>query len=179
MNLNDLTKNFQKKNIPDIRVGDTIRVSFKITEGNKTRIQPFEGLVIAQKHGKGMDGSVKVRRVSGGFGVERTFPLHSPLIVKFEKIKSYSPRRAKLYFVRDLVGKKRQKVTENKDYAMWEEAMGEEELAKIEAEKAAAAEAKALAKEKEEKALEEKFEQAAAAHGQVKESSKSETQNPK
>ncbi len=173
MDLQDLTKKFTKKNIPDIRVGDTVRVSFKITEGNKTRIQAFEGLVIAQKHGKGLDGSVKIRRVSGGIGVERTFPLHSPLIVKFEKIKSYQPRRAKLYFVRDLVGKKRQKVTEKKDYAIWEEAMGEEELAKIEAEKAAAAEAKAEAKEAKEQELEDKFEKAVSAHEQVEENSKS------
>lgn len=164
MDIQDLTKTFQKKNIPDIRVGDTVRVSFKITEGAKTRIQPFEGLVIAQKHGSGLDGSVKVRRVSGGFGVERTFPLHSPLIVKFEKIKSYSPRRAKLYFVRDLVGKKRQKVTENKDYAMWEEAMGEEELAQVEAEKARTAAEKAQKKAEKEKELDEKFEKAQAAH---------------
>jgi len=164
MNINDLTKNYQKKNIPDIRVGDTVRISFKITEGNKTRVQPFEGLVIATKHGKGLDGSVKVRRVSGGIGVERTFPLHSPLIVKFEKIKSYSPRQAKLYFVRDLVGKKRQKVKELKDYVMWEESASEEELAKIETEKAKEAEAKAQAKEEKAKELEEKFEQAVASH---------------
>lgn len=174
MNLQDLTKTYQKKNIPDIRVGDTIRVSFKITESGKTRVQPFEGLVIAMKHGKGLDGSVKVRRVSGGFGVERTFPLHSPLIVKFEKIKSYSPRRAKLYFVRDLVGKKRQKVSEKKEYAMWEEAMGEEELAQVEEEKAKAAEEKAKIKEEKEKELEEKFEKAAAAHKQVAEEAKEE-----
>lgn len=172
MKIEDLTKTYLKKNVPDIRVGDTIRVSFKITEGAKTRIQAFEGLVIATKHGKGLDGSVKIRRVSGGIGVERTFPLHSPLIVKFEKIKSYSPRQAKLYFVRDLVGKKRQKVTEKKEYAMWEEAMGEEELAKIEAEKAAAAEAKAKQKAEEEKALEEKFQAAAAAHKEVAEEKK-------
>lgn len=164
MNINDLTKTYLKKNIPDIHVGDTIRVSFKITEGAKTRIQPFEGLVIAMKHGKGLDGSIKVRRVSAGFGVERTFPLHSPLIMKFEKIKSYAPGRAKLYFVRDLVGKKRQKVKELKDYVIWEESASEEELTKIEAEKAAAAEAKLAEKEEKAKVLEEKFEQAVAGH---------------
>lgn len=162
MNISDLTKKFTKKNIPDLKPGDTVRISFKITEGSKTRIQPFEGLVIATKHGKGLDGSVKVRRVNGGIGVERTFPLHSPLIVKFEKVKSYNPKRSKLYFVRDLVGKKRQKVAEKKEYAMWEEAMGEEELAKIEAEKAKAAEEKAAQKAAEEQALEEKFQAAAA-----------------
>jgi len=169
MNLQDLTQKFTKKNVPDIRVGDTVRVSFKITEGSKTRVQPFEGLVIAAKHGRGLDGSIKVRRVSGGFGVERTFPLHSPLIVKFEKIKSYSPRQAKLYFVRDLLGKKRQKVVEKKEYEMWEEALGETELAKIEAEKAAAAEAKLAEKAEKEQELEDKFTAAQAAHAEVSE----------
>jgi len=171
MDIQDLTKKFTKKNIPDIRPGDTVRVSFKITEGSKTRIQPFEGLVIAAKHGKGLDGSIKVRRVSGGIGVERTFPLHSPLIVKFEKIKSYNPKRAKLYFVRDLIGKKRKKVVETKETGMWEEALGEEELAKIEAEKAAAAEKKAQEKAEKEKELEEKFKAATAAHQEAEKQS--------
>jgi len=174
MKIEDLTKNYLKKNVPDIRVGDTVRVSFKITEGSKTRIQAFEGLVIATKHGKGLDGTIKVRRVSGGIGVERTFPLHSPLIVKFEKVKSYDPKRAKLYFVRDLIGKKRKKVAEKKDYVAWEEAMGEEELAKIEAEKAAEAEAKIAQKEAKEKELEEKFEQAVASHMEAPEEKKEE-----
>lgn len=164
MEISELTKNYKKKNIPDICVGDTVRISFKITEGVKTRIQAFEGLVITTKHGRGLDGSIKVRRVTGGIGVERTFPIHSPLIVKFEKIKSYSPGRAKLYFVRDLVGKKRKKVTENKEYASWEEPSGENEIAKIEAEKTAEAEAKLAEKEAKEKVLEEKFEEAVAAH---------------
>lgn len=179
MDIQSLSQQFKKKNIPDIRVGDTIRVSFKITEGGKTRVQPFEGLVIAQKHGKGLDGSIKVRRVSDGIGVERTFPLHSPLIVKFEKIKSYHPRRAKLYFVRDLIGKKRQKVSEKKEYEMWEEAIGEEELAKVEEEKARVAEEKAKKKAEKAKELEEKFEKAQAAHEQVEQNSKSEAQSSK
>lgn len=169
MNIQDLTKTYQKKNIPDINPGDTVRIHFKITEGAKTRVQAFEGLVIATKHGKGLDGSIKVRRVTAGVGVERTFPLHSPLIVKFEKIKSYSPRRAKLYFVRDLVGKKRKKVSETKENGIWEESTGEEELAKIEAEKAREAEAKLAEKLAAEKELEEKFEQAAAGREVVEE----------
>lgn len=173
MKIYDLTKNYLKKNIPDIRVGDTVRVSFKITEGAKIRVQIFEGLVIATKHGQGLDGTVKIRRDSGGIGVERTFPLHSPLIVKFEKVKSYNPGRAKLYFVRDLIAKKHKKVSEKKDYAVWEEAMGEDELAKIEAEKAVAAEAKQAEKAAKEKELEDKFEQAVSAH---KEESPKETE---
>jgi large subunit ribosomal protein L19 len=168
MTIQELTKSYKKKNIPDICVGDTVRISFKITEGTKTRIQAFEGLVITTKHGKGLDGSIKVRRVTGGIGVERTFPIHSPLIVKFEKIKSYAPGRAKLYFVRDLIGKKKKKVAEKKDNQVWEESMGEEEIAAIEADKVAEAEAKAAEKAEKEKELEEKFEQAVASHLEAK-----------
>lgn len=169
MNINDLTKQFAKKNIPDIRPGDTVRVSFKITEGNKTRIQVFEGLCIALKHGRGLDGSVKIRKIAGGVGVERTFPLHSPLIVKFEKTKHSQTRRAKLYFVRDLTLKqRRRKAKEKKDYAMWEEMIGEEELAAVEAAKAKEAEAKKEEKAQKEAELEKKFKQAAAAHKKEK-----------
>jgi large subunit ribosomal protein L19 len=169
MEIQALTKKFAKKNIPDVKVGDTVRVSFKITEGSKTRIQAFEGLVIALKHGKGLDGTIKIRKVSGGIGVERTFPLHSPLIVKFEKTKSTKVRRSKLYFVREMIGKKKKTKKELKEYGMWEEAVSEEELAKIEEEKAKAAELKAQAKAEKEKELEEKFAQAAAAHQETAE----------
>src|SRR3989304_5241249 len=93
----DSTKQFTKKNIPEIRPGDTVRVHFKITESGKSRIQIFEGIVIALKHGKGLNGTLKIRRISSGVGVERTFPLHSPLITKFEKVKSRKVRQAKLY----------------------------------------------------------------------------------
>lgn len=164
MIVQDLTKQFKKKNIPDIRPGDTVRVSFKITEGNKTRIQPFEGICISTKHGKTLDGSFTLRKISGGIGVERTFPVHSPLITKLEKIKSRRTRRSKLYFVRDLVGKRAKKAKEQKDYKMWEEAISEEEIDKIEEAKKKAAEEKAAKKAQEEKELEEKFEQAAQAH---------------
>lgn len=170
MIIHESTKNFLKKNIPDIRVGDTVKISFKITEGQKTRIQAFEGLVIAKKHGQGLDGTIKIRKISGGIGVERTFPLHSPLIVKFEKISSSKVRRAKLYFVRDLTAKQRRRRTgEKKNYASWEEAMGETELQKIEDDKIREAEAKQALKEAKEQELEDKFEQAAAAHEKVKE----------
>jgi len=172
----DLTKyivKFQKKNIPDIRVGDTVKIHYKITESGKTRIQIFEGLVIAQKHGKGLDGTIKVRKISGGIGVERTFPLHSPLISKFEKVKSLKVKRAKLYFVRDLVGKKRRRRgTEISDYGMWEEALTEEELGKIEADKAVVAEKKKAEKAKKQAELDAKFNSAVASH-EIKE------ENPK
>lgn len=164
MNLK-LIEKFGKKNIPGIRVGDTVRVYFKVTEGSKTRIQVFEGICMALKHGKGLDGTMKIRKISSGVGVERTFPLHSPLITKFEKVKSIKVRRAKLYFLRDLVGKKaRRKGGELKDFQIWEEALSEEELAKIEEEKKQAAEKKAAEKAQKEAELKEKFDQAVAAH---------------
>ncbi len=168
MEIQDLTKTYQKKNVPEIRVGDTVRIHFKITEGAKTRIQAFEGLVIATKHGQGLDGSIKVRKVTDGVGIERTFPIHSPLIVKFEKVKSYNPGRAKLYFVRDLVGKKKKKVVETKSGQTWEEPTGESEIEKIEAAKVAEAEARLAEKEAKEKELEEKFEEAVASHLEAK-----------
>lgn len=164
MLLQDLTKQFGKKNIPEIRPGDTVRVSFKVTEGNKTRIQNFEGICIAKKHGNGLDGSFTLRKISGGVGVERTFPVHSPLVTKLEKIKSRKVKQSKLYFVRDLVGKKAKKVKETKDYQMWEEAISEDEIAKIEEEKKIAAEQKAAEKAKSEAELEQKFEKAVSAH---------------
>lgn len=168
MQTQDLVKKFGKQNIPDIRPGDTVKVSFKITEGGKTRIQVFEGIVLALKHGKGLDGTVKIRKISGGIGVERTFPLHSPLISKFEKVKSVKVRQAKLYFLRDLVGKKKKKKIEKKDYELWEEALSEEELAKIEEDKAKVAEIKAEKKRKEKEELDKKFTQAVASHTQEK-----------
>lgn len=89
-----------KTNIPDIRVGETVRVHYKIREGNKERIQIFEGLVIAVKRGRTLQGSFTVRKVASGVGVERTFPLHSPHIAKIERTKSGKVRQSKLYFVR-------------------------------------------------------------------------------
>src|SRR3990172_5282879 len=159
--LQELTKQFGKKNIHQIRPGDTVRVSFKITEGAKTRIQTFEGICISKKHGETLNGSFTIRKISGGIGVERTFPLHSPLITKLEKVKSRKVRQSKLYFVRDLVGKKAKKAKEQKDYKMWEEAISEEEIANIEAEKKIAAEAKKAKKAQEEEELQKKFDSAA------------------
>lgn len=169
METKNLIKKFGKQNIPSVRPGDTVKVYFKITEGSKTRIQVFEGICIALKHGRGLDGSMKLRKISAGVGVERTFPLHSPLISKFEKVKSIDVRRAKLYFLRDLVGKKKKKRAETKSYELWEEALSEEELAKIEADKVKVAEEKAVKKAKQEEELKAKFDQAVAAHKEVEE----------
>ena len=93
-----------KAEIPEINVGDTIRVHNKIKEGSRERIQMFEGTVIA-KHGGDISETFTVRRVSYGCGVEKTFPIHSPNVVKVEIIRSGRVRRAKLYYLRDRVGK--------------------------------------------------------------------------
>jgi len=98
------------KKIPNFRAGDTVRVDYKIKEGEKERIQPFEGVVIARK-GAGVGKTFTVRRIaSGEIGVERIFPLNSPKIEKLEVIKKGKPRRAKLYYLRERKGKKAMKV---------------------------------------------------------------------
>ena len=93
-----------KKEIPVVRIGDTIRVHNRIKEGNRQRIQMFEGTVIA-KHGGGISETFTVRRVSYGVGVEKTFPIHSPNVEKVDIIRVGKVRRAKLYYLRDRVGK--------------------------------------------------------------------------
>lgn len=87
--------------LPDVRPGDTIRVSQKIREGDKQRVQPFEGLVIARKHGSGITATITVRKVSDGVGIERIFPVHSPTIQNIEILKRSKVRRAKLYYIRE------------------------------------------------------------------------------
>ena len=93
-----------KKEVPMVRIGDTIRVHNRIKEGNRERIQMFEGTVIA-KHGGGISETFTVRRVAYGCGVEKTFPIHSPNVVKVDVIRVGKIRRAKLYYLRDRVGK--------------------------------------------------------------------------
>jgi len=93
-----------RTDLPDFNVGDTVRVEFRIVEGGKERVQAFTGTVIARKGG-GADETFTVRRVSHGIGVERVFPLHSPRVVKIEVTRRGRVRRAKLYYLRDRVGK--------------------------------------------------------------------------
>ena len=93
-----------KEEIPSIEIGDTVKVHVKIREGNKERIQVFEGTVIARK-GSGVSETFTVRRVSYGVGVERVFPIHSPNVVKVELVRYGRVRRGKLYYLRDRVGK--------------------------------------------------------------------------
>ncbi len=93
-----------KENAPVINVGDTVKVHVNIKEGDKSRIQVFEGTVIAKKHG-GINETFTVRRVAHGCGIERVFPVHSPVVEKVEIVRSGKVRRAKLYYIRNRVGK--------------------------------------------------------------------------
>ncbi len=106
MNIIDvIEKENQKENVTPVRVGDTVKVFVKIVEGDKERIQVFEGDVIAKKNG-GIRETFTVRRMSYGVGVERTFPVHSPRIEKVEVVRHGKVRRAKLHYLRGLTGKK-------------------------------------------------------------------------
>jgi len=97
---------FLKKDLPNLRPGDTVKVYQKIKEGDKERTQIFEGLVIARKHGKELGSTITVRKIISGVGVERIFPLHSPVIEKIEISKKGKARRAKLYYLRKAKGKR-------------------------------------------------------------------------
>ena len=97
-------KKYLKNDVPDFRSGDTVRVHVKVKEGSRERIQIFEGTVIAKKHG-GIEETITVRRISYGIGVEKVFPIHSPSIDTIEVVRSGAVRRAKLYYLRDRVGK--------------------------------------------------------------------------
>jgi large subunit ribosomal protein L19 len=94
-----------RTDIPDFRPGDTVKVNVKVVEGNRSRIQAFQGVVIA-RHGAGIHETFTVRKVSFGVGVERKFPVHSPSIESIEFLTRGDVRRAKLYYLRDLQGKK-------------------------------------------------------------------------
>ena len=106
--MNDIIKNIEaaqlKETVPSFNVGDTVRVSAKIKEGNRERIQVFEGTVIKRQNG-GVRETFTVRKSSNGVGVEKTWPLHSPIIEKIEVVRRGKARRAKLFYLRDRVGK--------------------------------------------------------------------------
>ena len=102
--IQQIEKDQQRSNIPDFQPGDTVRVHVRIKEGDKERLQAFEGVVIARKHG-GVRETVTVRKTSFGIGVERIFPLHATIIDHIDVVKHGRVRRAKLYFLRALRGK--------------------------------------------------------------------------
>ncbi|CAM3250196.1 50S ribosomal protein L19 [Pediococcus acidilactici] len=102
--INKITKEQLRDDIPEFRAGDTVRVHAKVVEGNRERIQMFEGVVI-KRHGSGISATYTVRKISNGIGVERTFPLHSPRVAKIDVVRYGRVRRAKLYYLRALHGK--------------------------------------------------------------------------
>ena len=108
INLSNLIEEFEneqlKKELPEIYVGDTVKVGVKITEGNKERVQPYEGVVIAKRHG-GINQTITVRRIFQGIGVERVFMLHSPQVASLKVERRGKVKRAKLFYLRDRVGK--------------------------------------------------------------------------
>jgi len=104
--IESLTADQIKSDLPRMDVGDTINVHYRIIEGDKERVQVFQGVLIA-KRGSGINESITVRRIVADQGVERVFPLHSPKVAKYEVVRRADARRAKLYFLRDRVGKKR------------------------------------------------------------------------
>ena len=108
-------KKEQEKNIPDIRPGDTLKIHQKIKEGEKERIQIFEGIVIARKHGTGISATITVRKIVDGVGVERIYPMNSPSIEKIEVVRHGKVRRSKLYYLRTAKGKKAR--LKRKDFA--------------------------------------------------------------
>ena len=102
--IKELSAKQMKADAPQVSVGDTVKVHVKVKEGARERVQIFEGTVIAKKHG-GIQETFTVRRVSYGVGVEKTFPVHSPNVEKVEVVRKGKVRRAKLYYLRDRVGK--------------------------------------------------------------------------
>lgn len=102
--LDQITMDYKKTDIPEFNVGDTLKVYVKIVEGQRERIQLFEGYVLKMQHG-GINETFTVRKISQGVGVEKTFPLHSPRIEKIEVVKRGKVRRAKLNYMRERTGK--------------------------------------------------------------------------
>ena len=100
----EFEKSQQKGKLPEIYVGDTVRVGVRISEGNKERVQPYEGVVIAKRHG-GLNKTITVRRIFQGIGVERVFMLHSPQVASIKVERRGKVRRAKLFYLRERVGK--------------------------------------------------------------------------
>lgn len=102
--LQEVEKEYLRSDLPEFRAGDTLRIHVKVSEGDKQRIQIFQGVVIARR-GTGTGESFTVRKISGGIGVERVFPIHSPVLDKIEVVRRGRVRRAKLYYLRELRGK--------------------------------------------------------------------------
>lgn len=161
-----LNEQYGRKQLPDLRAGETVRVHQKVQEGEKSRTQIFEGLIIAVKHGRGLNGSFTVRKIGiGGVGVERVFPMHMPSIIKIDRVKKAKVRRSKLYYMRGRAGKGARFASETDISESWEEQLNEEvgdasadnaEVAEVKEEKKAV---EKTAEKKEEEKIEEKKEE--------------------
>ena len=102
--IENIEKDYLKQDLPDFNSGDTVKVNVKVSEGNRERIQTFEGVIIAVNNA-GINKTITVRKLSFGVGVERIFPVHAPIIDSIEVVRKGKVRRSKLYYLRDLVGK--------------------------------------------------------------------------
>ena len=114
-----LTDEYKNKKIPDFNSGDTVSVEVTVREGNKTRLQKYEGIVISRHGKKGMDASFTVRKISNGVGVERIFPLHSPILSSIKVKRQGKVRRAKLNYLKNVVGVKAARIKEKKVEKKW------------------------------------------------------------
>ena len=114
-----LTDEYKNKKIPDFNSGDTVSVEVSVREGNKTRLQKYEGIVISRHGKKGMDASFTVRKISNGVGVERIFPLHSPILSSIQVKRQGKVRRAKLNYLKNVVGVKAARIKEKKVEKKW------------------------------------------------------------
>ena len=112
--IHEATQEYLKKDIPDFDTGDTLVVSVLVREGNKERVQNFEGVVIGRKDGKSLDANFTDRKISNGIGVERFFPLHSPMISKIDVKRRGRVRRAKLNYLRNISGSKGTRIKEKR-----------------------------------------------------------------
>ena len=108
------TKEFLKEDLPEFDSGDTLAIDVKVKEGNKERIQRFEGVVVGRRGGKGLDASFTVRKVTNGVGVERIFPLHSPMISSIDVKRRGKVRRSKLNYLRNVTGSKAARIEEKR-----------------------------------------------------------------
>lgn len=160
---------YEKKNVPELRSGDVVRVHQKVSESGKERIQIFEGIVLRVRGGKGMDGTFTVRRVAGGIGIERTFSRHQPSISKIEKTKRIQIRQSRAYYLRNLTSRQIKKASQGElaEFATWEDTSAADEAERIKAEQAAEAEAREAAKAAEEAEDAAKVEAAKAKHAEV------------
>lgn len=155
--IDKIDKMHMRGKLPSVKTGDKVRVHQKIREGKKERIQVFEGIVIKAVGGKGINSSFTVRKITGGVGVEKTFPMHLPTVVKVEKLKSAKVKRSKIYNVRGIIGKRASRMkNERAASGTWEDVKTEEKLGPVEVPQAeldamrAAEKAEEKAEEKEE-----------------------------